>query len=484
CEFLAWLAFVPFFLALENSSKTQALVSAYISGVVFWLGTVYWLVHVTLAGMLVIVLYLALYWGVFGFVISWQGVFRRRTSVFFIPAMWVLLEYCRGYALTGFPWSLLAYSQSQTLAVIQFADITGAWGVSFVVMMANAAIYIVLKNIRHGHSGMKAPVVVACCLLLCVYLYGVFRLHPPDRVSGAPGGHIKISVVQGNIPQELKWDRYAQDYIIQRYSALSQGAAGDAPDLIVWPEAAVPVILGQGSAYLGSLQEFVNARRVNLLAGAVTSRNTMFYNSAVLLQPGAGAEIYDKIHLVPFGEYIPLRQVFGFLETIVPIGEAQKGTDYHVFRPDPLNNAPGYAFSALICYEDVFPELSRRMVNKGAQFLVTVTNDAWYQRTAAPYQHFQSSVFRAVENRVWMVRSANTGVSGFIRPDGSVEGLVQDSAGNTIFVGGYLTRDIEIRTRPHTVYTRLGDWFVAAALFIFLLCSLKIRVFPGALRHR
>jgi apolipoprotein N-acyltransferase len=483
-EFLAWAAFVPLLFALEKTDKFQALVIAYIGGIVFWLGTVYWLVHVTPAGMLALVLYLALYWGVFGFVISRQDSFRRSMAVFFIPAAWVLLEYCRSHALTGFPWALLAYSQSQTLAAIQVADITGAWGVSYVVMMVNAAIYVLLKAIQHGPAVKKSPVIAACCVVLCVYLYGVVRLHPAVGNSDSPGRNIKVSVIQGNIPQELKWDQYARDYIVQRYAALSREAAGDSPDLIVWPEAAVPAILDQASAYLGDLQEFVRSHRVQLLTGAVTSRDALYYNSAIFLQPDSAVEIYDKMHLVPFGEYIPLRSIFSFLETVVPIGEVQHGTDFRVFRARISGQTQQPAFSTLICFEDVFPELARRFVNAGAQFLVTVTNDAWYQQTSAPYQHFQASVFRAIENRVWMVRSANTGVSGFIRPDGTIEGLVCDAAGKVIFVPGYLTREIRISAGTVTAYTKFGDWFILAALFMVILYVLGFRGLPGGRQHR
>ena len=484
CEFLAWVAFVPLFFAIEKANRVQAFIAAYISGAIFWLGSIYWLVHVTLAGMLVLVSYLALYWGFFGFVIVGQDASRRRMGVFFIPAAWVLLEYFRSYFLTGFPWALLAYSQSQTLAVIQVADITGAWGVSYLVMMANVAIYVLLKQARRGPVVKKTPVVIAGCVLLCVYGYGIFRLHPDVRSSDRSVRHVKVSVIQGDIPQELKWDQYARDYIVQQYAALSQQAARDVPDLVVWPEAAVPAILDEKSAYWSGLKEFVGFRRVSLLTGAVTSRNAVYYNSAVLLQPGSDPALYDKIHLVPFGEYIPLRTVFGFLETIVPIGEVQRGSDYRVFKLGTPGQTALPAFSSLICFEDVFPELSRRFVNAGARFLVTVTNDAWYRQTSAPYQHFQSSVFRAVENRVWMVRSANTGVSGFIRPDGTIEGLVCDAAGRTIFVPGYLTREIGLSSGAVTVYTKFGDWFIGAVLLMVILYVLGSRGLPDGRQHR
>ncbi|MFA6384182.1 MAG: apolipoprotein N-acyltransferase [Candidatus Omnitrophota bacterium] len=483
-EFLAWAAFVPLFFALEKTSGIQAFALSLISGAVFWLGTLYWLAHVTAAGMLVLVLYLAFYWGIFGFVISRRGLPCRCPAVFFIPAVWVLLEYIRSYCFTGFPWALLAYSQSHTLAAIQVADITGAWGVSFLVMMANAAIYVLWKHVQCGPSIRKGPVVAAGCILLCVYLYGVVRLHPGACNPGAGSNHVKVSVIQGNIPQELKWDQYSRENIMLRYISLSREAAGDGPDLIVWPEAAVPAILDRGSAYGGYLREFVNSSRVSLLTGAVTSRQAQYYNSAVLLQPDAGVAIYDKIHLVPFGEYIPLRPVLGFLETIAPIGEIRRGSEYRVFQLGAPGRMPRPAFSTLICFEDAFPEISRRFVNAGARFLVTVTNDAWYQRTSAPYQHFQASVFRAVENRVWMARSANTGVSGFIRPDGVIEGLVSGPEGKTIFVPGYSTREIGLSACAVTAYTKFGDWFIAAALLMILLCAPGFRGLPGGQQHQ
>jgi apolipoprotein N-acyltransferase len=482
-EALAWLAFVPLFFALENATRTRAFVLAFICGVVFWLGTVYWLVHVTSMGMFVLVLYLALYWAVFGLCISLNGPVCRPSNVFYIPALWVLLEYCRSHVLTGFPWALLAYSQAQTPAMIQIADITGAWGVSFLVMMVNAALYVSLKAVRSGSPFRKPPVISACVLLACTYLYGIGRLHAYSCNTDNQRESVRISVIQGNIPQELKWERRAQEYIMHQYSILSQQAGQDNPDLIVWPEAAVPVILEQNPESFARMQEFASSLRASLLTGAVTSRNTMYYNSAVLLQPGAGLEIYNKLHLVPFGEYIPLRSVFRFLETIVPIGEVQRGTVSRVFSLGAGERARHRAFSVLICYEDVFPELSRRFVQKGAKFLITVTNDAWYQRTSAPYQHFQASIFRAIENRVWMVRSANTGVSGFVRPDGTIKGLVSDAAGRTIFVAGYLTADIGMSGGPVTFYTRFGDWFIAAVLTIFALCALKCRAFSCAPRR-
>jgi len=294
------------------------------------------------------------------------------------------------------------------------------------------------------------------------------------RNCDASNQSITIAVVQGNIPQELKWEAAAREYIINRYFSLSILAARQSPDLIVWPEAAVPVVLSEGSDYKQNLQKFSDYLGRGILTGAVTYRNNGYYNSAVLFQPNSLPEQYDKVHLVPFGEYIPLHKIFGFLQTIVPIGEMQHGSEYRVFHIHQNNGGPEALFSCLICYEDMFPEISRHMVGKGAELLITVTNDAWYKRTSAPYQHFQASVFRAVENRVYMVRSANTGISGFVRPDGTVGGLVSDASGRVIFVAGFLTQGVVLSSCSKTLYSRYGDWFIVTAAIIILLALFKL----------
>ena len=482
-EFLAWAAFVPLFFALEGKSFRQAFLLAYTSGFVFWLGTVYWLVHVTSLGVLLLVLYLALYWAVFGLAVYWIISTRSKTGVLFVPSAWVIIEYGRSYILTGFPWALLGYSQSKFLPIIQFADITGVWGVSFLVMLVNFALYGAAGQIIRKKALNKTLVVAACCFFIAAYIYGEFKLKQPDGAIAERTQAVKISVIQGNIPQNLKWDSRAGEYIFSQYRRLSRKAAEDLPDLIVWPEAAVPVILTESADSLGALQAAAGLSKFNLLAGAVTRRNDAYYNSAVLFKPDSPIEIYDKLHLVPFGEYIPLRSIFGFLETIVPIGEARPGIVYKVFDFQPEGLAKPVRFSSLICFEDVFPGLSRKFVGKGARFLVVSTNDAWYRETSAPYQHMQASIFRSIENRVPVIRSANTGVSGFIDAQGRVEQIVRDSSGKAIFVEGYVTRAVRTGGYSVTIYTRFGDWMVLAALLMVVLSFSRGCAVPCVRRH-
>jgi apolipoprotein N-acyltransferase len=473
-EFLSWLSFIPLFFALENISKRRAFFLSYISGIIFWSITVCWLVHVTLLGTIVLILYLALYSGVFGALISTLELKTRVGNVFFVPALWVLLEYLRGHLLTGFPWALTGYSQYQNLAAIQIADVFGAGGVSFIVVLANRVLYSLTRHKSHvtSHTSEKIPVVFACVLIISVFVYGFIKLHlTPNSENQRP---VRISVIQGNIPQELKWYPNAREAIIEKYILLSKKAIREKPDLVVWPEAALPVILQEEPKYFRMVQALAKESKTPFILGSVTERGDFYYNSAILVS-GEGEPVgqYDKIHLVPFGEYIPFRDMFPFLQTIVPIGDVSRGKDYSLFELYP-SGGPGHAirskFGVLICFEDVFPGLSRRFVREGAQYLINITNDAWYKRTFAAYQHFQASVFRAVENRVVVLRSTNTGVSGFISPEGKVISLVSDPAGNQIFVEGFKTQDIRAKKGAGTLYTRFGDMpmILVCSAIIFL----------------
>ncbi len=460
------------FFAIEGKSRFKAFLLSYFTGVIFWWGIIYWLVYVTFIGTVILILYLSVYFGLFGVLLRTHELTNSRTNkLIIIPSLWVLLEYIRSHLFTGFPWALLGYSQYLNLTVIQIADITGVWGVSFLVMMVNVLVY---KVIGHGSwvIGKKQNLLLAILLLFLSLGYGIYKLHlSPITYYLSP---IKISVIQGNISQELKWNKSSRDFIIDKYFSLSKEALKDKPDLIIWPEAALPVVLEEEPHYYEMVKDFVKEAKVPLLFGAVTLRGNIYYNSALLIS--AGGRLlgkYDKLHLVPFGEYIPLRKALSFLETIVPIGDFSSGKEYIVFiLPNTYHLVPA-KFSVLICFEDLFPDLSREFVRRGAGFLVNITNDAWFKRTSSPYQHLCASVFRAVENRVFLVRSANTGVSGFIAPTGKIVSLVGDKFGNNIFISGYKSQEISLSKQSHSFYTRYGNIFVTACL-LFVLCGIII----------
>ncbi len=449
-----WCGFIPLFIALENKSLRRSFITAYLCGIVFWSLTVYWLIHVTLVGQIILILYLAVYPAIFGCVFYFSRFFSPAGRLFFMPASWVLLEYIRSHLFTGFPWSLIGFSQYQNLPVIQVADITGAWGVSFLVVLVNTALYLILRK----QSRVKVFLACAAILFLSL-LYGFYKLsYKPDLAGN--GKLLKISVVQGNIPQYLKWNKQAVDFILNNYKELTAAAAQDKPDLIIWPEAAVPGVFGQDDVEFKQVFSLVAQQKINLLSGAVSRFGQSYFNSALFIDNlGEPAAIYNKLHLVPFGEYVPFKNIFPFLETIAPIGDIEPGRDYTIFR-QPAD------FGVLICFEDLFPELSRQFVKRGARFLVNITNDAWYKEGSAPYQHFAASVFRSVENHVYLARAANTGISGFIDPSGRILSTVSDAGGRKIFVKGYCSQDIYLIPAKRTFYSRYGDIFVIFCLLL------------------
>lgn len=456
--FLAWIGFIPLFILLENKTKTRAFLFSYFTGAIFWSLTIYWLIHVTLIGTAILVLYLALYFGIFGlFFVHFYRRFAAGFRLFAVTAgLWVILEYIRGALFTGFPWALLGYSQYLNLSVIQISDLTGAWGVSFLIIMVNVSVKEAIGCSRQSKKAFFLPALIL--ILSLGYGYCRLNLRPPASSPQL----VRVSVVQGNIPQELKWNVASRDFIIKKYLDISRQASKDNPDLIIWPEAALPVVLEEEPAYFSSVKDLARETKTALLLGAVTARDGFYYNSAVLVS--AEGELqgrYNKLHLVPFGEYIPLRKVFTFLETVAPIGDIEKGKGHTVFA------APA-KFSALICFEDLFPEISRKFAKSGAGFLVNITNDAWYKKTSAALQHFQASVFRAVENRMPLVRCANTGISGFIGPDGKIISLIRDKWGRDIFVSGYDTQAIAASSGKLSFYSRFGDIFPAICLLFVI----------------
>ncbi|MCM8779873.1 MAG: apolipoprotein N-acyltransferase, partial [Candidatus Omnitrophica bacterium] len=337
------------------------------------------------------------------------------------------------------------------LPLIQISDITGAYGVSFLVMLVNASLW-------------KRKFFFAVACLILVFGYGIFRLN--HKIDGEKIG---ITVIQGNVPQELKWVREEKEKILEKYTGLTRQAVVDKADLLIWPETAMPVVLEEEPGIFKAVSSLAKKINKPILTGVVRSENKNYFNSAVLFSPdGELIQHYDKIHLVPFGEYIPLRQPFIFLERLAPIEDFRRGKDYILFQIRNPKSEIRKKFGVLICFEDIFPELARRFVQRGADFLVNITNDAWFGKTSAAYQHLQSSVFRAIENRVSVVRSANTGVSGFISAQGKIISLVRDEKGRNIYVSGYDTEEIIIPAKKKlTFYTRFGDVFVLFCLMVF-----------------
>jgi len=418
------------------------------------------------------------------------------TALLAAPFLWVFLEYIRSnLSFLSLPWGLLAHSQYQYLPVIQVASLSGAYGISFLIVMVNSAItaivYPVFWRLGKTHLGSnrlpsnKGKMVLAITASL---LMGLVLFHGHIKVSKPIVGQgIKVSVVQGNIEQPKKWDPKYARFIMQTYAELTQKGSEEQPALIIWPETATPWSINQDPLLYAQIRRIAKTAGAYLLLGSAqphkfrlaNSKEIKYLNSAFLVPPEVEIsrnQRYDKIHLLPFGEYLPYREIIPWSYIKVPdVGSYMPGEEFTIFRH------PSFRFGVTICWEDIFPELVRRLVKGGAQFIINITNEAWFGRTAAPYQFVSMSVFRAVENRLYVLRCANTGVSCFIDPYGRVIDRVIDNRGQDIFVRGVLTRSI-VPMESKTIYTRYGDWFVwlcfACSTVFLILAIFRIKSVP------
>ncbi len=462
----AWFGLVPLLAALAGQKPRPAFLTAFLAGSVFFGLTLYWVVHVTLAGTVILSLYCGLYVGLFGL----GTVFARERfggwgRCVWTAAFWVCLEYLRSHVLTGFPWALLAYTQTGNLWAIQIADTVGAYGVSFLLVFVNTVLFEVIEALVRGPS--RALALRRAAVLLAVIAgwlgYGAGRLYQDPRLS-AP---LRVSVVQANIAQEIKWvPRFSQN-IYDKYVLLTQIAGlRDEPDVIVWPETSFSDYLEVG-VNDGPLAELVRDIGRPLFVGAIRLDGLDYFNSALLYVPsGTPAGLYDKLHLVPFGEYLPGRRYLPFLTDLVPIEDFTPGRAPTIFSLKG-EHCPSIRAAVLICFEDIFPELGAAFVRRGADFLINMTNDGWFKDTASPFQHYQASVFRAVENRVYVVRAANTGISCIIDDAGRRVARAEDAAGKPTFVTQTLGGAV-YKTGRRAAYTYFGDVFMGLVLLVNL----------------
>ncbi|MBI4826741.1 MAG: apolipoprotein N-acyltransferase [Nitrospirae bacterium] len=465
---LTWFALIPLFMALRDKGARAAFYIGSLTGLVFFSGALYWVFHsiyyyssipavLSVFIVLLLCLFLSLYIGIFSMIFSLISDRSRMPALFIAPVLWVTLEVVRSYAFTGFPWLLLGYSQYKFLTIIQIADITGIYGVSFLVVAFNGAVFDLAVSwpgkIRRmpllGKSHITAGVAIYGLLLAVSLIYGFWELNRSQDKTRT----IKAGVIQGNIGQDRKWDADSMQEIVDIYKRLSLEAVTESPDLIVWPEAALPFVFSKNSPSSKDMLDFQKDIGIPLLTGGITEKDSeagesVLANSAILISSGEVVSVYDKIHLVPFGEYVPLARYLPFIKKLViDIGDFRPGETHTVMEMPPARIA------GLICYEIIFPGLTRKFVNKGANAIVAITNDAWFGKTPAPYQHFSMAVFRAVENRVPVIRAANTGISGFIDSRGRIMGM------SGIFVPAEMSKEISLGSDDKTFYTKFGDLF-------------------------
>jgi apolipoprotein N-acyltransferase len=466
---IAFFALMPLLASIDKDNLRYSFFSGYVTGVVSYLGLIYWVIvamnhyggiNIPLSALILLlfVLYLSCYTGLFTLSCAW---FEKRFSIptyISSPLIWVLLEYVRGFLMSGFPWSFLAHSQHNFLSFIQVVSITGTYFVSFLIVAVNAIFFSLWRR-----NKMSFIYIVFIGILCAVtFTYGFISL---AGKSEAP--QKKVAIIQGNIRQDVKWDEAFKIMTIRKYIQMTL-QSGKTADLIVWPETAMPFIFDEeiyANRYVKALPSDVNA---TILFGTISKNQSGRYrNSSYMIgKTGGTIGVYSKVHLVPFGEYTPLLAYLPFLEKLTAAGGDFVPGDGH----GPIKTDIGN-IGVLICYEGVFPYITIETVRAGAQVLVNLTNDAWYDRTSAPFQHFAFYIFRAIETDRYVLRAANTGISAIIDPKGRVD------AKAPIFTEEILKGSFEMKNTK-TFYVRYGDYFI---LLAFLALAFAVTV--GWCRH-
>lgn len=485
--FLAWVSLVPLFFAIYNSGPRRAFLLAFITGLVYYAISLYWLYNaltrygnISPLGTIILLFFMMVILASFvGLAPAWVSWTRQRwggSSFYLLPVAWVAVDLIRNYfPAGGFPWNSLGYSQGFYPIFIQLADIFGIYGITFLIVLVNQLfVDLSISLSEDNKSGALVKGAIVVVIFTVVLSYGWYRLETVETRSPV-NSELKIALVQGNIAQDEKEGEEFFEENLSVYKNYMEWALKSGVSLAVWPESAYPYVIplvvdGVKPHILGL--DPTDPNNPWLLFGTLMSEglggvDDTLYNSAVLVSSnGQIVGKYHKGHLVPFGEYVPYRNVFFFVRKLVDtLGEFKAG---EAFLPVSMYD---YKLGPLVCYEDVFPEISRSMTINGSDILINITNDAWYGWTSAAYQHLAISVFRAVENRRYVLRATNTGVSAVIDSLGRIE------LKSGLFEPAFIVSNVPM-LKGHTVYDRIGDLFaylcVIFVLFVTIVVLIKI----------
>ncbi len=501
---LCWIALTPLLTAVwfsgEKSKRRgrRDLALGFVAGCAFFLTAFFWLTTVTGPGWFLVSLYMATYYAIFGWFCGivrpifnsiplalgealnarrhfpWLNSFHNLGLALVVAAAWVTHEWLRGWVITGFPWNGLGVALHRNWPLIQIAEFTGMAGCSFLVAFANVilvasvrrfAIETRIKPVRPHYD-----VTLTLLLLLGVFMFGI---HAPQRKRVTTD--LRVVAVQANIAREEKFNPdYAQKIFDQftRLTVMGTEAIGT-PDLVVWPESSMPAPVLQNQETFDFVTGIAARLKLNLLLGVIDDNGRDAWNAALLVSPDdTEVQIYRKMHLVPFGEYIPGRRYIPLLARIVGDqvpGDFAVGHDPTVFH---LTNSK-VLVAPLICFEDTIGELARLFVVRGADLLANVTNDGWFVKSAASQQQLANAIFRCIELRRPMVRAANTGVTCYVNEFGRVTQVLLDEQGSQ-FTDGVLTSTVAVPTdKLLTFYARHGELFarICTAISILVACA-------------
>jgi len=482
--FLVWLRMGPSFKEVAWTGLA--------TGWVTWFILIFWLRHVTVLGLVLLSGIVGLHFMLWGLGTWWlskkllhKGVWMGLPFALGTAALWVILEHVRSWIFTGFPWLPLSASQWSRPIMLQSAAFWGAWGISFGLALLNAGLAGYLVRIVGYARTRTRTFCPEFYLSLIVFVSMTFL--QTRHISGQDREPLfRAAAMQPAIPQNEKWDPSQTKAILDQIEQNTRLLAPMKPDAIFWPEATLPYPIKGDVAMKAWVENLATEIGIPIFAGALVAESEeVWRNGIYLIRPkwGMYPEYYSKRHLVPFGEYIPLRKLWPWIEKIVPIsGDLYPGESVSLL---PLS-LPGRTVNigSLICYEDVFPSLARKSTLEGAGILFVATNSAWYGQSAASFQHMAHSVLRAVENRRVVYRVGNDGWSGWIDEYGNVREELLDEDGKIWFSGGTtwkVDRDKRWKGRE-TFYTEHGDWFVLCCWGLLLIAGLIGKYYQGESR--
>ena len=479
----AWIALIPLLIAvtgwrghpgrLPGQPPLRAFALGLVAGFVYFVGTIYWTgtvvrtfgglaMPVALLAMALLAAYLALYPALTALIASRMVHRAGGAGLFIAPFAWVATEFSRGYLFGGFPWVPLGNSQVEVLPVAQLASVLGVYGVSGLVAIVNAAIAYALLT-----TGRPRALAIAGAVLLVAVTggWGVARI--ADGSLTQQGTPITVALIQGNIAQEDKWNPREARRIFTTYIAMTRDAVRRGAEYVLWPESSTPFMFEEDDEGEVAMRDLAREVRVPILFGSdqiIREGTPRMYNAAFLITPaGETAAVYRKIHLVPFGEYIPFKNWLTFVSPLVEsLAEFAPGESMVML---PVGS---HLTSTAICYEVVYPSLVRQAVNGGSQLLTTITNDGWYGHSSAPYQHFALASMRAIEQGRYLARAANTGISGIVDPYGRVV------ARSGIFEQVSIVEQVRFLT-VRTIYSVIGDVVAYVSIVLVALALVVVR---------
>jgi apolipoprotein N-acyltransferase len=464
-------------LSAAGPSLRRPFLLGLLVGAVYFGGTLYWVVDVmttygglatpvaALVGILLVV-YLALYPAFFALLIAASVKRWGIPAVWLSPFLWVGAEWVRSWMLNGFPWVMLGSSQSSVIPIVQAASVVGVYGLSWIVALVGTAAAMLALTRRPRHRWAALGVVMFVGLIATLGMLRVAR-----GTLTQTGTVLRVGLLQGNVAQGQKWNPAFRDTILNRYLELSRRVIGSGAGLVVWPEASTPFFFNLEAAMAQPIRRLAVESRTSFLIGTDELErrdgHDAYYNAAVLVgTDGRSRASYKKMWLVPFGEYVPFKRILFFVGPLVEaVSDFTPGGEPVVFDLD------GHRISVAICYESIAPWISRAFVHRGSQLLATITNDAWFGRSSAAYQHFEQGAIRAVEEGRYVVRAANTGISGAVDPYGRV--LERTPLFET------MTAMVDVRLLDgRTIYSYLGDvvaWISAAIMGLTVVVMLSRR---------